>query len=209
MTQLNDPDYWSPEKEHVLKKYAEESECMYIAYTKEFVIYRGWGFAFTIPSIIISTVTGLISFDQNFSSSSNGPYIIGALNIAVAVMGTIYKVLKYGDYESQFKFLAGEHLKLFQEIQATLFKSREERDNALEFMRKVESRRAQLFDDAPVISEKTRRDFKKKYKNTIHNMPLVLNKINPIQIYGEEEEKIKTPRSSVVEETTTVNISDV
>jgi hypothetical protein len=55
---MND-NVWSREKEDMLKTYAEESECLYITYTKDFKMYRLRGYAFTIPAIIISTVTGL------------------------------------------------------------------------------------------------------------------------------------------------------
>jgi len=180
---------WTEAKENVLKGYAEECQCMYITYTKEYVKYRSLGYFFTIPSIIISTVTGLLAFDASFNSSSNGPFVIGGLNIFVAVVGTIYKVLKYGDLESQFKFLAGEHLKLYAEIQAMLVKSPEERENSLEFVRKIENRRLQLIDDAPVISDQTRSNFKRKYKNQVPELPVLLEKINKIKIYGKPIEK--------------------
>jgi len=189
MSESEDCDHcWSDEKENVLKIYAEECECLYVTYTKEYVRYRLYGYFFTIPGIIISTVTGLLSFDQNFNSSQNGPMVTGSLNILVAVLGTIYKVLKYAEYEAQFKFLSGEHLKLYVEIQSMLEKSPEERDNAQEFIRKIESRRLQLLDDAPVISDKTMNKFKRKYKDKI-SVPLLLNKLTPIRIYGKETEQ--------------------
>lgn len=181
-------ELWTKEKEDVLKGYAEESECMYVTYTKEYLRYRKYGHFFTIPSIIISTVTGLLAFDANFSTSSNGPTVIGSLNILVAIVGTVYKVLKYAEMEARFTFLAGEHLKLHSEIQATLLKSPEERDNALEFMRKIENKRMQLIDDAPVVSDITRNKFKRKYKHTNFEMPLLLNKISHVRIYGREVE---------------------
>lgn len=184
----NTEELWTNEKEDVLKGYAEESECMYVTYTKEYLRYKKYGHFFTIPSIIISTVTGLLAFDANFSGSSNGPTVIGSLNILVAIIGTIYKVLKYAELEAQFSFLAGEHLKLHSEIQAALLKSPMERDNALEFMRKIENRRMQLIDDAPVVSDSTKNKFKRKYKNTHFEMPLLLNKLSHIKIYGREHE---------------------
>ena len=184
----NIEELWTNEKEDVLKGYAEESECMYVTYTKEYLRYKKYGHFFTIPSIIISTVTGLLAFDANFSGSSNGPTVIGSLNILVAIIGTIYKVLKYAELEAQFSFLAGEHLKLHSEIQAALLKSPAERDNALEFMRKIENRRMQLIDDAPVVSDATKNKFKRKYKNTHFEMPLLLNKLSHIKIYGRENE---------------------
>jgi hypothetical protein len=181
-------EFWTPEKENVLKGYAEESECMYVTYTKEYLRYKKYGYFFTIPSIVISTVTGLLAFDSNFSGSANGPTIIGSLNILVAINGTIYKVLKYAEMEAQFCFLAGEHLKLHSEIQATLLKSPAERDNALEFMRKIENRRIQLIDDAPVVCDSTKNKFKRKYKNTHFEIPLLLHKLSHIKIYGRELE---------------------
>lgn len=189
-------EIWTPEKEDVLKAYAEESECMYVTYTKEYLRYKKYGHFFTIPSIIVSTVTGLLAFDASFSGSANGPTIIGSLNILVAINGTIYKVLKYAELEAQFCFLAGEHLKLHSEIQATLLKSPAERDNALEFMRKIENRRMQLIDDAPVVSDSTKNKFKRKYKNTQFEIPLLLHKLSHIKIYGREQQSEVTSLKS-------------
>ena len=181
-------NFWSDEKEDLLKLYAEESECMYITYTKEYKSYKMFGYGFTIPSIIISTITGLLSFDSNFNNSSDGPFIIGSLNILVAVLSTIYKVLKYAELEAQFRFLSIEHLKLYSEIQSTLAKAPLERDNAVEYVRKIEARRLQMLDDAPVITKKTENMFLQKYRDQNIQIPLLLNKINKIRIYGRKYE---------------------
>lgn len=204
-------NFWSKEKEDVLKTYAEESECMYIAYTNDYLKYKWYGHFFTIPGIIISTITGLLSFNSSFNSSADGPIIIGSLNILVAVIGTIYKILKYAELENRFHFLGGEHIKLHAEIQSMLLKCPEERDNALEFIRKIESRRLQLIDDAPVVTDETLRKFKRRYKNASIEMPLLMNKINKVKIFGRELptpiESMKTtpsPDSSLV-----INIKDL
>ena len=200
MSQIENLDVkWTDAKELVLKGYAEESQCLYITYTKEYIKYRNLGYLFTIPNIIISTVIGLLAFDQNFTSSPNGPFIIGGSNIFVAIIGTIYKVLKYGDYESQFKFLGGEHLKLYAEIQAMLVKSPEEREHPLEYIRKIENRRLQLIDDAPVISDQTKNKFKRKYKNQVDELPVLLEKINKVKIYGKPTENQKLNSSLISE----------
>lgn len=201
---MND-NIWSREKEDMLKTYAEESECLYITYTKDFKMYRLRGYAFTIPAIIISTVTGLLSFDKNFNSSPSGSFVIGGFNILVAVMGTIYKVLKYAELESQFNFLSNEHLKLHSEIQAMLVKKPEERDMANEFIRKIESKRLELINNPPILTDATRNFFLKKYKNANINMPLLLRKINPIKIYGREIEEV----ASASAESSTSNIITV
>jgi hypothetical protein len=198
---MNNENHWSREKEDMLKTYAEESECLFITYTKDYKKYRLRGYVFTIPAIIISTVTGLLSFDKNFNSSENGSFVIGGFNILVAVMATIYKVLKYAEFESQFNFLSNEHLKLHSEIQAMLVKKPEERDSANEFIRKIESKRLELINNPPILTDNTRNFFLKKYKNSNINIPLLLRKINPIKIYGRDDTtpiSTETPKSSSI-----------
>jgi hypothetical protein len=200
-------ELWTEEKEDTLKAYAEESECMYVAYTKEHLKYRNYGHYFTIPSIVISTVTGLLAFDSNFSSSTSGPIVIGSLNIFVAIIGTVYKVLEYAELEAKFKFLAAEHLKLHSEIQAALLKAPKDRDNALEFVRKVENRRMQLIDNPPAVSDSVKNRFKQKYKNSHLDIPLLLNKINKIKIYGREvESEINSIKSDSTEKAIAENM---
>jgi hypothetical protein len=131
--------------------------------------------------------------------------VIGGFNILVAVMGTIYKVLKYAELESQFNFLSNEHLKLHSEIQAMLVKKPEERDMANEFIRKIESKRLELINNPPILTDATRNFFLKKYKNANINMPLLLRKINPIKIYGREIEEV----ASASAESSTSNIITV
>lgn len=190
---------WTKEKEDMLKSYAEESECLFITYTKDYKKYRTRGHAFTIPAIIISTVTGLLSFDKGFNSSENGSFIIGGFNILVAVMGTIYKVLKYGELESQFNFLSNEHLKLHSEIQAMLFKDPKERDRASEFIRKIESKRLELLNNPPLLTDQTRKFFLDKYRKNQVEFPLILRKLKPIRIFGREIETIQSQTESILE----------
>lgn len=200
-------ELWTTEKEDVLKAYAEESECMYVTYTKEYLKYRKYGHGFTIPSIIISTVTGLLAFDSNFNSSSSGPIVIGSLNILVAIVGTVYKVLEYAELEAKFKFLAAEHLKLHSEIQAALLKAPKDRDNAAEFLRKIENRRMQLIDNPPVVSDSVKQRFKRKYKNI--DIPLMLNKISKIKIYGREtESEVNSIKSDVTDKIAQTSVAE-
>lgn len=181
----NNNNNYTKETEDILASYALESECLYIVHEKNYIFYRKRGYYFTIPVIILTTMTGVLSFDKSIQSTSIGSYGIGTLNILCGITSTVYKFLDYSKLENQHRILAIEYLHLFEEIKGVLQKEPLNRPDGLLFIASVEKKRQELLDNFPIINEKIRKEFKKSHKTI--DLPLRLNNIPKIHIYGRKE----------------------
>lgn len=91
------PRIWHPQHETVLKSWGESAACYRYLHYKAYQIYKLMNMRFTLPVIIISTVTGTANFAQNTFPSGWQPYVpsvIGALNLFAAIMTTVQQFLK-------------------------------------------------------------------------------------------------------------------
>ena len=176
---------YSVEIEDVLKSYALEAEMLYVVHNKSYLHFQRHGYYYTVPVIIMSTISGVLSFNQSIQSTEAGQYAIGGVNILCGIITTIYKFLNYANYENQHKLLAIEYLHLYEDIRSVLSKHTSLRPDAVIYLEKVESKRQELFENFSIIQDKIRREFKNKHKNL--DLPLKLNHISSISIYGRED----------------------
>lgn len=191
-------NFYTIDIEDVLKAYALEAQILYIIHNKSFLLYRRKGHYFTIPVIIMSTVSGVMSFNASVTDTTIGQYTIGGINITAGIITTIYKFLDYSSYENQHKILSVEYLHLFEDIRAVLSKNPKDRPNAIAYIERVESKRQELFDNFSIITDDVRKEFKAKYNN-MKDLPLKLNHLAPIKIYGRHEDEHNTATKTIEE----------
>lgn len=183
---------YSIEIEDVLKSYASEAEILYVVHNKNYLHYQRRGYYFTIPVIVMSTISGVLSFNQSIQSTDAGQYAIGGVNILCGIITTIYKFLNFSDYENQHRLLALEYLHLFEDLKSILSKHPRLRPDAIKYMEKIEEKRQELYDNFSIIEDNIRHEFKQKHKSM--KLPLKLNHISSIKIFGRDEEKdLNTP----------------
>ena len=56
---------WSPQQEQILKTWGEASACYRYMHNHAFLIYKKQNMHFSLPVIILSTVTGTANFAQS------------------------------------------------------------------------------------------------------------------------------------------------
>jgi hypothetical protein len=179
---------YTKEIEDVLKYYAEEAEIMYMVHNRNFLYYQKQGHYYTIPVIIMSTVSGVLSFNGDIQGSSIGQYTIGAINIVCGIITTIYKFLSYSNYENQHRLLAIEYLHLYEDIRSVLSKAPEQRVNAIEYVERVEAKRQELYDNFSTIQNRVRIEFKHRFRNMgVEKLPVKLEAFSTVDIYGRDE----------------------
>jgi hypothetical protein len=190
---------WEIEIEDILLDYGLEAEILYYVYNKSFITYQKKINYFVIPTIIINSITGALLFDQRVKDILIISYILASFNIITAIMTTLLKFFNYIDLLSQCKILSLSYLSLFEDIKLTLMKRPEHRPNDLEYLENIKKRREDLYNNFSIIQDSIRKDFKSRHKDII--LPLKLNHISKIQIYGRNIESIysKTPSSHSIE----------
>ena len=96
-TKSKTPRVWHPQHEKVLKAWGESAACYRYLHYKAYQMYKLMNMRFTLPVIVLSTVTGTANFaQQTFPKAwqSYVPSVIGALNLIAAIMTTVQQFLK-------------------------------------------------------------------------------------------------------------------
>jgi hypothetical protein len=94
---LTKPKAWHVQQEKILKDWGESSSCYRYMHFKAYQKYKSMSMAFTLPIIIISTLTGTANFAQETfpeAWQSVVPLGIGGLNLVAAIMTTVLQFMK-------------------------------------------------------------------------------------------------------------------
>jgi hypothetical protein len=94
------PKYWHPQHEQILKGWGESAACYRYLHYKAYTKYKRFSFRFTLPIIVLSTLTGTANFAQDSFPLGLQPYVpagIGALNLGAAILTTIQQFLKVNE----------------------------------------------------------------------------------------------------------------
>ena len=93
-------NYWKKEDEILLKQWSDKAQCYQWLHNKGREIYQKKNTWYSIPVIIISTITGTANFAQDRFSDDIKPYVaitIGSLSIIAGIISTIYQFLKIAE----------------------------------------------------------------------------------------------------------------
>ena len=94
------PRVWHPQHEVILKGWGESAACYRYLHYKAYCMYKKMAFRFTLPIIILSTITGTANFAQESFPVGIQPYVpagIGALNLGAAILTTVQQFLKVNE----------------------------------------------------------------------------------------------------------------
>jgi len=91
------PREWHHSQEVLLKEWAEISSCFRWLHERSHLMFKRQNMYFVLPVIILSTITGTLSFAHGSFPENMQPYVplgIGALNICGAMITTISQFLQ-------------------------------------------------------------------------------------------------------------------
>lgn len=114
---------WHPQQEYILKTWGEQSSCYRFMHNKAFQKYKKMSLRFTLPIIIISTVTGTANFAQEtfpFSWKQYAPAVIGGANLFSAILTTILQFLKVNELMESHRVSSIQYGKLSRIIRLKL-----------------------------------------------------------------------------------------
>ena len=93
-------NYWKKEEEILLKHWADNAKCYQWMHNKSRQMYQRKNAMYTIPVIIISTITGTANFAQDRFSEKVREFVvitIGTLSLIAGIITTIYQFLKISE----------------------------------------------------------------------------------------------------------------
>lgn len=157
---------WKTEHEIILVEWADKAMCYRWLHTKSHQAYARTNAWYTIPVIIMSTLTGTANFAQDRFSDSIKPYAqmgIGAVNIFAGILTTIAQFLKVGELNEAHRVSSISWDKFYRNIKVELTKSRNERTNVGHMLKMCKEEFDRLMETSPSINESIIKVFKQTF----------------------------------------------
>ena len=171
---------WNDQHESILRQWGEASGCYRYMNHRAYLMYKSLSMRFTLPVIVLSTITGTANFAQDqFPESIQGavPSIIGGLNLVAGLIATIMQFLKINELMENHKTAALAYGLLSRNIRLTLALSRRERSSdGLDFVNTCKAEYDRLIEQSPAIPTSILNEFEKEYPlDNIFTKPEILN----------------------------------
>jgi hypothetical protein len=166
------PRVWHTQQEKILKTWGEACSCYRFMHNKAYQKFKKLSMRFTLPIIVISTVTGTANFAQTTFPKSwmaYVPLVIGAFNLFAAIMTTVLQFLKVNELMESHRVTAIQYGKLARNIRLELAMPLAERKhdgyNMVEICRAEYDR---LIEQSPPVPK----DVLLRFENDIESNPI-------------------------------------
>ena len=173
----HDPDYWDEvdieaclwKKEHevILSRIADQSLCYYWLTNKSMKTYSFYNMLFTLPVILISTMSGTANFAQmqlNEEYRNTALMVTGAFTILGGVLHTVQQYSKISEKVEKFRHVTKEWLKLHHFLKFELSRRPAERISPGKLLREVLINFEKIVSQCPEIPEKIIKEFKESHE---------------------------------------------
>lgn len=159
---------WTPEHEAILIEWADKAMCNRWLHSKSNALYSYLNAWYTIPVIVISTVTGTANFAQERVPVAYQNYfamIVGGFNILAGIITTIQQFLKITQLNEAHRVSAIAWDKFYRNIKIELAKHPDERMDVTHMIKMNKEEYDRLVETSPTIPEKVIKLFSASFKN--------------------------------------------
>jgi len=177
---------WYKAQENILRVWGEAAACYRFMNYRAFLMYKKSSIRFTLPVIILSTITGTANFAQEQFPESIRPMvpsIIGGMNLIAGLIATIMQFLKINELMESHRVASQSYGKLSRTIRLELALPLSERSmdgrDMVDLMRAEYDR---LIEQSPPIPTPILDEFEKEFKNSKIFKPEIMH-IQPIEPY--------------------------
>jgi hypothetical protein len=185
---------WTIEQEEILQEWAYKAMTYRWLHHRSHLIYRRKNMWYTIPVIILSTLTGTANFSLNRlpqSMQSSAVMIIGGLNLLGGMISTISQFQKISEINEGHRVASIAWDKFYRNVKLELNKSPRERRHPREMLKLSKEEYDRLVETSPMILENVINKFKrsfniKKLKEKGFYLPEILDELNEITMYDRE-----------------------
>lgn len=192
---------WSANHEEIFTEWADKAFCYSWMHNKSSIKYNKLRNLFTIPVIIMSTITGTANFaieriPEDYQSSIQ--IAIGTVNIVAGIITTVQQFLKINELSENHKTSSLLWGKLNREITIELSKIQSERVDVTYFLKKCKEEFDRLMEVSPRPDASSIKLFLKKFENSkdwgILHKPELCNTLVATKtlIANEEDKQIET-----------------
>ncbi len=187
---------WTKQLEVLVAEWADKSACYRWMHEKTESIYSGYNMYFTIPVIILSTLSGTANFavDSFLPDPSYGKYAtaaIGAISIITGIISTVANFLRYAQ-SSEAHRVAGVSWGKFQRFISTeLALHPNERMDAMSFLKMGRIELDRLIEQSPTIPQKVIKLFEKEFRDKKDiKRPEIAGGIETTRIFDDRDSRV-------------------
>jgi hypothetical protein len=161
------PKIWHPQQEKILKSWGEAAACYRYMHYQSYLMYKKLSMKFTIPLIILSTITGTANFAQETFPPTVQPYVpsaIGGLNLITAIATTIMQFLKINELMEGHRVASVQYGKLSRTIRLELTLPLSERiQDGTTMVENCRNEYDRLIEQSPNVPKKMIDDFDREF----------------------------------------------
>lgn len=182
---------WSQTNEKIAVEWCDIAQCYKWLHYRSHQKYATLQMWFTIPAIILSTISGTASFAQASLPTSTqvyAPMVIGSVNIFIGILTTIQQYLKISEYNESHRISAISWDKFARNIKIELAKHPDDRsEDAGHFLKSNREEFDRLMETSPSIPPDVIDEFIATFSGeSVYCMPSCFRKKDPT----EEQKKI-------------------
>ena len=157
---------WTPEHETILIEWADKAMCYRWLHSKSNALYSSLNAWYTIPVIVISTLTGTANFAQERVPLEYQSYyvmVVGGFNILAGIITTIQQFLKITQLNEAHRVSSSAWDKFYRNIKIELAKHPSERIDVRQMVKMSKEEFDRLMETSPNIPEKIVKQFKNNF----------------------------------------------
>ena len=171
---------WTVEHEKILVEWADKAMCYRWLHSRSNAMFSSLNAWYTIPVIIISTLTGTANFAQErvpLKYQSFFVMIVGGFNLLAGIITTIQQFLKITQLNEAHRVSSIAWDKFYRNIKIELAKHPDERLNVTQMIKISKEEFDRLMETSPVIPDKIINRFKYEFRNVDddeYNVPKII-----------------------------------
>jgi hypothetical protein len=182
-----DDDEWTDECETLLAEWSEKASCYRWLHGRCEKSYKKWYYCFSIPVIILSTLTGAANVGMDSfvpqESKSIASAIVGSVNIFAGIISTLQNFLKVAELMEGHRIAGVSWGKLQRNISIELALDPRRRVLQTDFLKLCRAEYDRLIEAGPLIDDGVIYQFNKKFNNYKVSKPSICNGLDKCNIY--------------------------
>ena len=183
---------WTLEQEELLAEWAEKAACYRWLHHRSEKRYRCRNFAFSIPVIILSTLTGTANFGIDSVPDEHrkmAQLSIGSVNIFAGILTTLQNFLRFAELMEGHRSSSVLWSKFARNITVELALDEKRRKPAGDFLKICRAEFDRLIEQSPCVDDKILKQFESHFKKNDIIRPEICNGLHKCKIYKPSEEE--------------------
>tara|TARA_Y100001935_G_C17302066_1_gene509879 strand:- start:164 stop:1234 length:1071 start_codon:yes stop_codon:yes gene_type:complete len=190
-TETSEEHIWTDECEKLLAEWSEKASCYRWLHGRSEKSYRIWYYCFSIPVIILSTLTGAANVGMDSfvpaESKSVASAVVGGVNIFAGIISTLQNFLKVAELMEAHRIAGVSWGKLQRNIAIELALDPSRRVIQSDFLKLSRAEYDRLIEAGPIIDDKIISNFNNKFANYEVSIPSICNGLDKCKIYKIDE----------------------